>query len=158
MKNLDRRTLVRSSVWTAPAIALASAAPAFAASGRMLNWTFRASPVTAEGEPAGTCNDLAITFDNTASGAGGVDLLPTLVVTEAFIFGSWQGQPQENASIILAGQSYTMNTGQSLPANIPLRFRVTFNDASGNAVTMASTEVVTGACGAAATFTHVSTA
>lgn len=82
--------------------------------------------------------------------------MPTKVRSEVKIFGSWQGQDQANADAIAAGTSYSMQVGQSIPAGYPLRFAVSFNDASGTTVTRTTGEVTTGACGKSATFSHIS--
>jgi hypothetical protein len=154
--NVNRRTLVRSTAWTVPAVSVAAAAPAFATSGatEKLEWTFAASPVPLAGASATSCADLAITFDNTASN---IDLLPTEVLTEAQVFGVWQKQPQVNDKVIAAGTTYTMNANAAIPAGIPIRFTVTYADANGATVRSTTNQISTGSCGAKATFRHVST-
>lgn len=154
--SINRRTVVRSTAWTVPAVAVASAAPAFATTGRLLSWTFTVEPVPLADSKSTACDDLKITFDNTASGPDGVDLVPTKVRSEVNIFGQWHGQDQANAEAIAAGTSYSMQVGQSIPAGYPLRFAVSFNDASGTTVTRTTGEVTTGACGKSATFSHIS--
>lgn len=154
---VNRRTVVRSAAWTAPAVAVATAAPAFATSPARLNFTY--TVVAHQGpDMAGSCDDLTITIDNSASN---VDLTMTKNVTQAQIIG-WNAVNTVNeTNVIPAGAvvvTYaSQNTSTAVPA-LNLRWIITINDAGGVSRELTSSTLRGQQCGSTATITHSSTA
>lgn len=154
--NVNRRTLARSTAWALPAVTVAAAAPAFATSRQSgtLNWTFTAAAMKLGTGFSLTCDSLELTFDNRAST---LDLVPTSVVAEANVLGTWQSLEQPNSDAIKAGTTHTMSVDSSTYRGFDLRFKITFTDASGATVEVPTTgNLKTGSCNTRATFQHSS--